>query len=269
MGMWIIHAGYAVPIPIEKQLLVGRANASILLNDKSVSRRHAVLMLSDNTLLVEDCGSKFGTFVNGKKLNSNDAATLKSGDIIEFGIQGGGRFSVTHYPISVCFSGLSSMEKSEMRDICDRLGISIASSVQEESVTHLVTSKLRITEKLVLSLIHSKFIVSMEWLNAISDQLKQFDGRLVGEEAFVPEWATETFKIDKSLVSLSPNPKRRKLFSSLTFFSFEQDQTNRLISIISAADGRIELLKEDDEIPTESCPIILPCDLELLLRIKK
>lgn len=53
-------------------------------DDKSVSRRHAELKFNASGFpVLSDLSSKFGTFVNGRKL---DAATaLRSGDSIKFG----------------------------------------------------------------------------------------------------------------------------------------------------------------------------------------
>lgn len=64
--------------------LIGRADsADIPLLEPTVSRQHASVQLSDGQVLLEDLGSKHGTFVNSKRVTS---AKLQPGDIVVFGL---------------------------------------------------------------------------------------------------------------------------------------------------------------------------------------
>lgn len=56
-----------------------------LSDDQSVSRIHAVLWQCDAKLFVKDCESKFGTFLNGKKLAPNKDFPVQHNDLIKFG----------------------------------------------------------------------------------------------------------------------------------------------------------------------------------------
>jgi DNA-binding winged helix-turn-helix (wHTH) protein len=48
---------------------VGRARENrVVLTDETVSRCHAVVIIAGRTILIEDCGSTNGTYVNGKKI---------------------------------------------------------------------------------------------------------------------------------------------------------------------------------------------------------
>ncbi len=64
---------------------VGRSGkADISIQDPSASRLHARLILGDGGAIhVEDLGSHFGTFVNGRRVN--ERATLKKGDRVSLG----------------------------------------------------------------------------------------------------------------------------------------------------------------------------------------
>lgn len=64
---------------------IGRAMGSeVLLEDQSVSRQHSIVTASPEGLLVEDLGSKNGTYVNGQRLS--EKVTIGHGDVIQVGI---------------------------------------------------------------------------------------------------------------------------------------------------------------------------------------
>ena len=63
---------------------VGREPASVVcINDPSVSRGHARIVVEDGRTTIEDLNSKNGTQVMGKLITS--AVVLNDGDEIEFG----------------------------------------------------------------------------------------------------------------------------------------------------------------------------------------
>ena len=67
----------------DQPLLVGRTpTAHVLLRDKSVSRRHAQLLVSSNDLVCTDLDSRHGTHVNGIRQKEQ---ILRPGDIVQFG----------------------------------------------------------------------------------------------------------------------------------------------------------------------------------------
>lgn len=66
--------------------VVGRENADILLPDKTVSRQHARLEVSDDGIVtVEDLGSTNGTHASGERLLPHVPRRLQSGDRVRFG----------------------------------------------------------------------------------------------------------------------------------------------------------------------------------------
>lgn len=70
----------------EEVLRAGRlATLEIVLDDTSVSRRHAEVRSSDQGWRVRDLGSTNGTFVNGVRLTANGEKALKARDVIQFG----------------------------------------------------------------------------------------------------------------------------------------------------------------------------------------
>jgi pSer/pThr/pTyr-binding forkhead associated (FHA) protein len=66
-----------------RETLIGRIDSNhLILEDSSVSRVHARILLEDGRCSIEDCGSSAGTLVNGEPI---DRAQLKHGDVIRVG----------------------------------------------------------------------------------------------------------------------------------------------------------------------------------------
>lgn len=72
--------------PLKGKVLVGRqAPAPVLLEDDSVSRKHAELEATPAGVTVRDLGSANGTLLNGEPLGP-EPATLQPGDQLQFGV---------------------------------------------------------------------------------------------------------------------------------------------------------------------------------------
>jgi pSer/pThr/pTyr-binding forkhead associated (FHA) protein len=66
--------------------LLGRGPDSLVwIDDESVSRRHARIAIRGGSALLEDLGSKNGTYVGGRKISAPTA--LRDGDEIRIGPQ--------------------------------------------------------------------------------------------------------------------------------------------------------------------------------------
>lgn len=71
-------------IPIRESFTIGRLESSnLILSSGSVSRRHAMLEISDGELYVTDRNSSNGTYINGIRINSR--SLLRNGDLLRFG----------------------------------------------------------------------------------------------------------------------------------------------------------------------------------------
>lgn len=85
-----MHGTREVPLvfkPGGKRLNVGRASDNeLMLNDASVSKIHAALLMStEGTLLVADTGSTNGTFINGRRIAYGESRLIEDGDVVGFG----------------------------------------------------------------------------------------------------------------------------------------------------------------------------------------
>jgi len=70
-------------IELESELIVGREDASLTIDDPEISRRHAAIRPADGGFEIEDLGSRNGTHVNGSRIER--ATRLGGGDTIKFG----------------------------------------------------------------------------------------------------------------------------------------------------------------------------------------
>jgi class 3 adenylate cyclase len=68
---------------IAGEMVLGRTNADITIEDPLISRRHAVVRAADSALEIEDLGSLNGTVVNSEKLEG--PRRLQPGDVIMVG----------------------------------------------------------------------------------------------------------------------------------------------------------------------------------------
>lgn len=71
----------------EGGLVVGRSGSlsDRVVDDPSVSRRHAKFFAAEGALMVEDMGSAYGTRVNGEAVAAKQAAAVKAGDRLVIG----------------------------------------------------------------------------------------------------------------------------------------------------------------------------------------
>lgn len=71
-----------VPLPANATLRVGRGpEADLVLDNKRISRVHAILLTVGEVLLLVDAGSTNGSFVNGQRVTRHE---LAAGDVVGF-----------------------------------------------------------------------------------------------------------------------------------------------------------------------------------------
>jgi pSer/pThr/pTyr-binding forkhead associated (FHA) protein len=70
-------------VEVDAEVVVGREDAGLTIEDEEISRRHAVIRPSDDGIEIEDLGSRNGTFVNGARIES--ATQLAGGDTVKLG----------------------------------------------------------------------------------------------------------------------------------------------------------------------------------------
>ncbi len=86
-----------VEAPLDKTIHMGRVDPMATVYpdvdltehgdlSKSVSRRHARILMQDNNVVIEDLSSINGTFINGERLAPYLPKSLSDGDILQLGM---------------------------------------------------------------------------------------------------------------------------------------------------------------------------------------
>ena len=68
---------------VESQVVLGRGDADIVIDDPEISRRHALMNARDGAIEIEDLDSLNGTWVNEQRIESS--VRLATGDVIRLG----------------------------------------------------------------------------------------------------------------------------------------------------------------------------------------
>lgn len=70
-------------VEVDAELVLGREDAGLTIDDEELSRRHAVIRPGDGGIEIEDLGSTNGTFVNGSRIDG--PTRLAGGDTVKIG----------------------------------------------------------------------------------------------------------------------------------------------------------------------------------------
>ncbi|KAK5862299.1 hypothetical protein PBY51_017710 [Eleginops maclovinus] len=240
--MWILSAlecgGETHYLLSSKEYVVGRKNCEILLpNDQSISRAHAYLTATDQTLTLKDT-SKYGSFVNGQRVTENTTVNLTSGDYVTFGVFHS-KFSVDHQKPVVCSSCLDSDGKMTLSQALVALGGKLVNTWTQDC-THLAMPSAKVTIKTISALLCCRPIVKPEFFSELSRAVQQ---KLSPpkSESFIPE--IDEPSLSKEDVNLGVIPFRKQLFTGKTFIFLSAKQLKRLSAAVTFGGGRSQLLE--------------------------
>ncbi|OPJ83637.1 nibrin [Patagioenas fasciata monilis] len=231
------------------EYVVGRKNCSILIqDDQSISRSHAVLTvshpetspsqsLSVPVLTVKDT-SKYGTSVNGSKLNGG-SVSLQSGDRINFGVFES-KFRVEYEPLVVCSSCLDVAQKSALHQAIRQLGGLVVDEWTKEC-THLVMVSVKVTVKTICALICGRPIIKPEFFVELIKAI-QSGQQLPNHECFYPPVDEPSIGTEK--LDLSERHERKKVFSGKTFVFLTAKQHKKLGPAVILGGGEAKLMTE-------------------------
>ncbi|NXH74176.1 NBN protein, partial [Hydrobates tethys] len=231
------------------EYVVGRKNCAILIqNDQSISRSHAVLTvsrpettpsqsLSVPVLTVTDT-SKYGTFVNGSKLNGT-SVSLQSGDRINFGVFES-KFRVEYEPLVVCSSCLDVAQKTALNQAIQQLGGLVVNEWTKEC-THLVMVSVKVTVKTICALICGRPIIKPDFFVELIRAI-QSRQQLPNHESFYPPVDEPSIGTEK--LDLSEHHERKKIFSGKTFVFLTAKQHKKLGPAVILGGGEAKLMTE-------------------------
>nr|Q5I2W8.2 RecName: Full=Nibrin; AltName: Full=Nijmegen breakage syndrome protein 1 homolog [Danio rerio]AAI62723.1 Zgc:194152 [Danio rerio] len=241
--MWKLQptesGGESVILLAGQEYVVGRKNCEILLtNDQSISRVHAVLTVTEQAVTLKD-SSKYGTFVNGEKLESGSTKTLQTGYKITFGVFQS-KFSLEKECIVVCSSCVDNEGKVTLSQDIRSVGGRLVSSWTSDC-THLVMPTVKVTIKTICALLCCRPIVKPAFFSALSKAVQQ-KLPLPKAERFRPQIDEPSLARDD--VDLSARPERKSLFKGKTFLFLSSKQMKRLSVAVSCGGGVSQLLDE-------------------------
>ncbi|TRZ12076.1 hypothetical protein HGM15179_015027 [Zosterops borbonicus] len=231
------------------EYVVGRKNCSILIqDDQSISRSHAVLTvsrpetspsqsLSVPILTVKDT-SKYGTFVNGSKLNGA-SVSLQSGDRINFGVFES-KFRVEYESLVVCSSCLDVAQKNALNQAIQQLGGLVVNEWTREC-THLVMVSVKVTVKTICALICARPIIKPEFFSELIRAI-QSRQQLPNHGSFYPP--VDEPSIGSESLDLSEHHERKKIFSGKTFVFLTAKQHKKLGPAVVLGGGEVKLMTE-------------------------
>ncbi|KAK3571378.1 hypothetical protein QTP86_010258 [Hemibagrus guttatus] len=215
-----------------KEYVVGRKNCDILLtNDQSISRVHALITVTEQAVTLKD-SSKYGTFVNDKRLETASTKTVYAGDKITFGVFQS-KFRLELDSVVVCSSCVDNEGKATLSKEVQALGGRLVNTWSQEC-THLVMPAVKVTIKTICALLCCRPMVKPEFFTELSRAVQQRE-KLPKAESFRPE--IDELILAKEKVDLGSRHERKTLFAGKTFFK-------RLSQAISFGGGRSQLLEE-------------------------
>ncbi|NXC41984.1 NBN protein, partial [Penelope pileata] len=231
------------------EYVVGRKNCAILIqDDQSISRSHAVLTVSRPEathsqavsvpiLTIKDT-SKYGTFVNGSKLNGA-SRSLQSGDRVNFGVFES-KFRVEYESLVVCSSCLDVAQKTALSQDIQQLGGFIVNEWTKEC-THLVMASVKVTVKTICALICGRPIIKPEFFDELIKAV-QSRQQLPTPESFYPP--VDEPSIGTESLDLSEHRERKKIFRGKTFIFLTAKQHKKLGPAVILGGGEAKLMTE-------------------------
>lgn len=139
-------------------------------NDRSVSRNHAALRISNNEAILNDVGSTFGSTANGNQCPKGSNHVVQPSTILKFGNENS-RLRITPFKLAFCPTRLTKQDKEELRIFCEKVGGTIVAEI--EPCTHVICHQFCATMKTVLAIALKKKLVTFEWIRALTDKEKK------------------------------------------------------------------------------------------------
>lgn len=231
-----IRVIYVLP---NKEITFGRSCDAQVCNfaipdDPSISRKHASITASDNELILEDMGSRYGTFVNDftNKVEAGSKIKLNNTDIVRFG-KITTLWKVHEIHFITCTSTLKGENSQSLKVCLSKLGGQLKSEWDDNCV-YLTMPSITLTIKVVLALAQGAHIVTTDFWNKCLDAVNN-QTLLPNPINYAPQVIEST--LNKENVSFLPNDERKTLFAdkSVIFFSRRQLEMYRTVLVKCSA----------------------------------
>jgi hypothetical protein len=239
---------------------IGRKDCAIPVNDKSVSRLHAVLSVEFPKEHVYDLNtmpqpylldkSRFGTLVNNKRIKKDVNQELHDGDEIRFGVNQN-RYRLSYQPITIFWnpSSFSLQEQDEIQTNAQRLGAHLSIKIIGSTLSLMKETCTVISSQLLLSLVEGLPLISPAWLYAAATR-QTLALPLPEYTKFMPTFGGDVPKdLGPSLTNAArASDKMATLLASKTFVFLSEVQFRAMGEVVQATGGSVvESFEEEDD----------------------
>ncbi|XP_043202218.1 nibrin-like [Amphibalanus amphitrite] len=251
--MWVLSGNEKSPevthyLLCNRDILVGRRTDIRLEDDKSISRTHACIHISYRQ---EDVASptsrgrvtlsdrsKYGTSVNGQRIEPQGDCTLSDGDVVTFGLQWNS-WTLSWRPLAVVISLLSPSDRTALNAVLEELGGTLLSE-WGPTVNYLVMNSFKMSVKAVLALASGTPVVKVQYLNEMLTCARSKMSPDVNPTDFEPAMDEPT--LIGSGCTIGVAKERSTLFFGKRFVFAEEAQLKRMKQAIEMAGGTALLL---------------------------
>lgn len=238
------------------EIVVGRCDLTGIFNlqdDSSISRKHAAISALEDKLILQDLGSRYGTYINEnietkKPLDPHEKIILKDADIIKFG-KLNNVWKLHKITFVTCTSTLKGENLNNLKISLEKIG-GLWKNDWDETCTYLTMPAITLTIKVVLALVQGLYIVTPEYWNKCCEAINK-KTRLPDPEQFTPEVIEST--LNKDSVTFLPSSDRKYLFQGKTFIFFSRRQLDTYKMILIKASASVALLSESKLTKTMLC----------------
>lgn len=248
-AMWFITSDHDERVlyfmPHKSEATIGRSPDPQLcdfaiLEDPSISRKHATLVALDEGLFITDLGSRYGTVINNTvKLEVNNKVKLSNNDVIKFGKMKS-IWKVNEVNFVTCTSTLKGENLHNMKQNLLKIG-GILKNDWEDSCEYLTMPAITLTIKVVLALVQGSHIVTTDFWNKCVEAYNS-NTSLPEPKKYTPEILEST--LNKDIVSFLPNKNRSTLFAGKKFVFFSKRQFDMYKTVLVKSSATPLLLSE-------------------------
>ncbi|XP_061713380.1 nibrin [Cydia pomonella] len=212
-----------------------------VIEDASISRKHACLSIMQNSLYLQDLGSRYGTFVNqtSERLEVTSKVQLKHNDVVRFG-KLNSAWTVQEIKHVTCTSTLKGENLQNLRIVLGKIGASLKSD-WDDTCTYLTMPAITLTIKVVLALAQGSYIVTPRFWNDVLHAVTS-SRPLPNPNNFTPQVIEST--INKEDVMFFPDERRSKLFTGKKFIFFSRRQLEMYKPVLLKSSALPLLLSE-------------------------
>lgn len=222
--------------PGKKVYTIGRlATDLIVAQDLSISRNHAQLLIQteadgDDTLHIEDLGSRYGTFIFPKnsqkprKVPAKTSTPLPVGTRLRFGANMS-IWQVTQLKLVTTVSALTRSEVQELTKMLEPMGGTVTSNWTEEC-SHLTMNEVSVTVKLLHAMLENKPIVTFPYWRKMLQ---------AAQSIHVKEGWPQPEDYQPTNIDVTWRPERTRLFAGKTFVFMNRKHFDMYGSVVQKA----------------------------------